>query len=92
MISIFFFIFRRILISIEHVYLYSIRYSYEGIFPTKGAIKSQISDMDDNTKSPFYLPMMKHDNVKTSDSSEGYDCQKEDCWLQFQIKYKVCNS
>lgn len=68
---------------------YSLSYSYEGIFPTKGAIKSQISDMEDNTKSPFYLPVMKHDNVKTSDSSEGYDREKLDA--QLRIKYQVCN-
>ncbi|KAM0734403.1 Serine/threonine-protein phosphatase 4 regulatory subunit 1 [Formica fusca] len=69
----------------------SLCYSYEGIFPTKGAIKSQISDMDDNTKSPFYLPMInvRHDNVKTSDSSEGNDSQKKEenpnCYLPFRI-------
>lgn len=69
---------------------YSISYSYEGIFPTKGAIKSQICDMDDNSKSiPFYLPMMKLDNVKTSDSSEGYDREKD--LLQLRIKHQVCN-
>ncbi|GAB1861274.1 Serine/threonine-protein phosphatase 4 regulatory subunit 1 [Camponotus japonicus] len=61
----------------------SIRYSYEGIFPTKGAIKSQISDMDD--KSSFYLPMMKHDNVKTPDSSEEYEFQKKD-FSQLRLK------
>ncbi|XP_029160392.1 serine/threonine-protein phosphatase 4 regulatory subunit 1-like isoform X6 [Nylanderia fulva] len=71
----------------------SLCYSYEAIFPTKGAIKNQISDMDDNTKSSFYLPMVnvRHDNVKTSDSLEGYDCQKIDnCYLdrQLQMKYK----
>ncbi|XP_070154598.1 serine/threonine-protein phosphatase 4 regulatory subunit 1 isoform X2 [Polyergus mexicanus] len=69
----------------------SLCYSYEGIFPTKGAIKSQISDMDDNTKSPFYLPMInvRHDNVKTSDSSEGNDSQKKEenpnCYLPLRI-------
>ncbi|XP_011880997.1 PREDICTED: serine/threonine-protein phosphatase 4 regulatory subunit 1-like isoform X1 [Vollenhovia emeryi] len=53
----------------------SIRYSYEGIFPTKGAIKSQIPDMDEKS---FYLPMMnvRHDSVEvSSDSSEGDDDQ-----------------
>ncbi|XP_067211708.1 serine/threonine-protein phosphatase 4 regulatory subunit 1 isoform X2 [Linepithema humile] len=35
----------------------SIRYSYDGIFPMKGAFKNQISDMDENTKSSFYLPV-----------------------------------
>ncbi|CAL1686167.1 unnamed protein product [Lasius platythorax] len=71
----------------------SLCYSYEGIFPTKGAIKSQISEMEDNSKSPFYLPMMnvRHDNVKTSDSSEGFYCQKGDSCYQSQseMKYKV---
>ncbi|XP_072751644.1 serine/threonine-protein phosphatase 4 regulatory subunit 1 isoform X5 [Anoplolepis gracilipes] len=68
----------------------SICYSYEGIFPTKSAIKSQVFDMDDSTKSPFYLPLMnvRHDNVKTSDSSEEYECQKKlDDYLKLRIKY-----
>ncbi|XP_011639944.1 serine/threonine-protein phosphatase 4 regulatory subunit 1-like isoform X2 [Pogonomyrmex barbatus] len=56
----------------------SIRYSYEGIFPTKSGIKSQIPDMDDNTKSPFYLPVMNLRHDKLSNSSEEDDCQKTD--------------
>lgn len=81
------------------IYVYSICYSYEGIFPTKGAMKSQMSDMDDNSKSPFYLPMInvRHDNVKTSDSSEGNDSQKKEenpnCYLplRFVSKFQVRN-
>jgi len=59
--------------------LCSIHYSYEEIFPTKGAIKSQIPDMDEDmisntkyryTKSSFYLMYERRDDVKVSDSSE----------------------
>lgn len=49
----------------------------------KGALKSQIPDMDEdmisntkyryNAKSSFYLPVMnvRHDDIKVSDSLEG---------------------
>lgn len=62
-----------------NVYLCSICYSYEEIFPTKGAMKSQIPNMDDNTKTSFYLSVMdvEHDNVKVSDSSEDYQMTKD---------------
>ncbi|KAL0109161.1 hypothetical protein PUN28_014328 [Cardiocondyla obscurior] len=36
---------------------HSIRYSYEEIFPTKTVIKSQIADMDDNTKNQSFMPV-----------------------------------
>lgn len=70
----------------------SIRYSYEGIFLTKGVNKSQISDMDDNTKSSFYVPVMNVrmcDDVKKTDSSrtEGDDDQMPESVIQL---YKVC--
>ncbi|XP_026828908.1 serine/threonine-protein phosphatase 4 regulatory subunit 1 isoform X2 [Ooceraea biroi] len=67
----------------------SIRYLYETIFPTKG-VKSQIADMDDNTKSSFYLPVMnvRHDNVQVSESSERTECQNEnDVWHQLRQRY-----
>ncbi|XP_077271693.1 serine/threonine-protein phosphatase 4 regulatory subunit 1 isoform X2 [Temnothorax americanus] len=56
----------------------SLRYSYEGIFPMKGAIKSQIPDIDDSSKSSFYLPVMnvRHDSVKILDTSEKKDRER----------------
>ncbi|XP_050459179.1 serine/threonine-protein phosphatase 4 regulatory subunit 1-like isoform X3 [Cataglyphis hispanica] len=74
---------------------FSICYSYEGIFPTKSAMKNQMSDMDDNSKSLIYLPLplnVRHDNVKTADSSEGNDSQKKEenpnCYLPLRFVSK----
>lgn len=42
-------------------------------------MKSQIPNMDDNTKTSFYLSVMdvEHDNVKVSDSSEDVQITKD---------------
>lgn len=59
----------------------------------KGAIKSQIPDMDDNTKNTsFFLRMIgnrKFDDVKVPDSSEGDDDQMAENQL-FRVFTNVC--
>jgi len=70
--------------------LYSIHYSYEEIFPTKGAIKSQIPDMDEDmisntkyryTKSSPYLKYEKQYNndIRLSNPSEEETSLYEVC-------------
>lgn len=79
----------------------SIRYSYEEIFPMKNAIKSQIPDMDDNTKSAFYLRIIntKLDDVKVADSSkvaeENDDQENEELYRvmrEFVLEKKTDNT
>ncbi|KYN13323.1 Serine/threonine-protein phosphatase 4 regulatory subunit 1 [Trachymyrmex cornetzi] len=75
----------------------SICYSYEGIFPMKRslpAIKNQIPDMDEdmiantkyrfNTKSPFYLPVMRHEDIKVSEED---DSVKEDDYQKTELDF-----